>query len=342
MSAVKRVRLGVVGVGHLGRQHARVAASLPEAELVGVFDSDSQTAARVAGELNARVFDSLEGLLSAVDAVTVAVPTTSHFDVASRCLAAGTHVLVEKPLAATLEEARELVRQSEGADAVLQTGHVERFNPVVQETLGLITHPRFIEGHRLSVFLGRSTDVDVVLDLMIHDIDLSLATVHSEVRSVEAVGVPILTGNVDIANARILFENGAVANLTASRVSREKVRKIRFFGSQFYVSVDCLAGRAELYRKLERGDSADSLGKDWEETQIAPGIVRRVIVAPQKEPLRLELESFVRCVLRGEKPIVDGTAGIRAMEVAFRINETIRDAVRVHATREDEAGGQGS
>jgi len=318
--------MGVVGVGHLGREHARVIASLDGAELVGVYDVNLEVGRRVAKELGTRAFDSLNDILSLVQAVSIAVPTTAHFEVAMACVSRGTHILVEKPLAATVEEARLLVEAGRANSVIIQTGHIERFNPIVQAALSVIREPRFIEGHRLSSFAGRSTDVDVVLDLMIHDIDLALATVQSRIRSVEATGVPILSSNIDIANARILFENGAVANLTASRVSREKTRKIRFFAKDSYVSVDCLAGKAELYRKgFESPQKGE--GSRWEESQIAPGIVRRTMVAGGEEPLALELEHFVNCVTRGEKPIVNGNAGLAAMEAALKVSEKIKEGL---------------
>ncbi|MCX5800685.1 MAG: Gfo/Idh/MocA family oxidoreductase [Candidatus Eisenbacteria bacterium] len=326
MNERARLRVGVVGVGHLGKEHARVMASLPGAELVGVYDTRLDVGRKVANELGTRALDSLDQLLSCVEAVSVAVPTTAHFEVASACIARGIHVMVEKPLAATIEEARALVDASRTHSVIVQTGHIERFNPIVRAALSVVKEPRFIESHRLSSFVGRSTDVDVVLDLMIHDIDLALATVQSEIRSVEATGVPILSPNVDIANARLLFANGAVANLTASRVSKERVRKIRFFARDSYVSVDCLAGKAELYKK---GFEAKRAGEElpWEESQIAPGIVRRTIVVSGQEPLRLELEHFVKCVLHGERPAVDGVAGLKAMEAALKVSEKIAEGI---------------
>jgi predicted dehydrogenase len=319
------LKYGVIGVGPLGKQHARVAASLPGATLAGLHDTDSGALQRVAAEVGARPFSTLAELISSVEAVSIAVPTTSHFEVAMQCVLAGVHVLIEKPLAATVNQAAELVEAASAKSVVLQTGHIERFNPIVQASLSFIRGPRFIEGHRLSSFVGRSTDIDVVLDLMIHDIDLSLAAVDSPVKAVEGTGVPILSRNVDIANARISFRNGAVANLTASRVSKEKTRKIRFFCQDSYISIDCLSRRAELYRK---GVPAARDGEGiWEETVIAPGILRRVIAAPDGEPLRLELEHFVKCVASGATPIVDGPAGLRAMEVALKVIEKIREGM---------------
>jgi predicted dehydrogenase len=329
MSKRKSLRIGVVGVGHLGREHARVLASLPEVQLVGLYDARPEVGRQVAREFGTRALDSLEQLLSIVEAVSVAVPTTAHFDVASECMSRGIHVLVEKPLAATVSEARALVEASQERSLILQTGHIERFNPIVQAALSVIREPRFIESHRLSSFAGRSTDVDVVLDLMIHDIDLALATVQSEIRSVEATGVPILSSNVDIANARLLFRNGAVANLTASRVSKEKIRKIRFFSRDSYISVDCLGGKAELYKKGFDVPAKDN-GLRWEESRIAPGIVRCTIAVSGQEPLRLELEHFVGCVTRGERPVVDGMAGLKAMEVALKVSEKIREGIEAH------------
>ena len=321
------LKYGVIGVGHLGKQHARVAASLAGATLVGLYDTNPGTLQKVATELGVRPFPTLAELVKSVQAVSVAVPTTSHFDVAMECLSSGVHVLVEKPLAATVGQARELVQAASARPVVLQTGHVERFNPIVRASLSLIKSPRFIEGHRLSSFVGRGTDIDVVLDLMIHDIDLSLAAVQSPVRAVEGIGVPILSRNIDIANARISFESGAVANLTASRVSKEKTRKIRFFCQDSYVSIDCLSRKAELYRKGLPAPAREGEGT-WEETVIAPGILRRVIAAaPEEEPLRLELEHFVKCVATGATPIVDGLAGLRAMEVAHRVIDKIREGL---------------
>ena len=327
MEPQRSLKVGVVGVGHLGKEHARVFSSLPGAVLVGIHDSRIEVARRVASELGTQAADSLSQLLSHVEAVSIAVPTTAHFEVASECIRRKIHVLVEKPLAATISEARKLVEAAERNSVIVQTGHIERFNPIVQATLSVVREPRFIEGHRLSSFVGRSTDVDVILDLMIHDIDIALAAVGSDIRAVEATGVPILSSNVDIANARLLFENGAVANLTASRVSKEKMRKIRFFARDSYVSVDCLAGRAELYRK-GHGPGEDEHGSPWEESQIAPGIVRRTMSVSGEEPLRLELDHFVRCVKKGETPVVDGRAGLKAMEAALMVIKKVEEGIR--------------
>jgi predicted dehydrogenase len=322
-----RLRYGVIGVGHLGKQHARVAGALDGAKLAGLYDTNSGALQKVGAALGARPYSSMDELIAAVDAVSVAVPTTSHFEVAMKCISSGIHVLIEKPLAATVEEASALIEAASKNSVVLQTGHIERFNPIVQASLSEISEPRFVEGHRLSSFVGRSIDVDVILDLMIHDIDLSLAAVKSDVRSVEGTGVSILSRNIDIANARITFVNGAVANLTASRVSKEKTRKIRFFSADSYVSIDCLARRAELYRKGVPGAVRGGEGS-WEETVIAPGIVRRVLLAsPDEEPLRLELEHFVKCVVSGSTPAVDGRAGLRAMEVALKVIEKTREGI---------------
>ncbi len=325
------LKYGVIGVGHLGKQHARVAASLEGATLVGLHDTDLARLKTVASELGVRPFSALAELVSSVQAVSIAVPTTSHFEVAMQCLSSGVHVLIEKPLAATVGQAEKLIEAASAKSIVLQTGHIERFNPIVQASFSLISRPRFIEGHRLSSFVGRGTDIDVVLDLMIHDIDLSLAAVKSGVKAVEGTGVPILSRNIDIANARISFENGAVANLTASRVSKEKTRKIRFFCEDSYISIDCLSRTAELYRKgLPAAREAEGT---WEETVIAPGILRRLITAPEQEPLRLELEHFVKCVSSGGTPIVDGLAGLRAMEVALKVIDRIREGIDSFAPR---------
>jgi len=239
------VRVGVIGCGHLGTFHARLYSGIEDAELWGVMDIDQSKAATLADSLGVRATTHLDELIEAVDAVSIATPTTTHRDVSLRCLEAGRAVLVEKPITETIEQGKELVDAAIKAELPLAVGHVERFNPAFLAAAGAIDSPRFVESHRLAPFVPRSLDIDVVLDLMIHDIDLTLALISEEIESIDAVGVPVLTSGEDIANARIRFANGAVANLTASRVSREKVRKIRFFGPRHYHSLDLAAGRIE-------------------------------------------------------------------------------------------------
>jgi predicted dehydrogenase len=302
------VPVGVVGVGALGRQHARVWASLPGARLVGVHDRDPARAAAVAAEFGCEVALDPEALLSEVRAVSVAVPTVDHHEVALQALERGCDVLVEKPMTATLAEADALVERAGRDGRVLQVGHIERFNPATEVLLDAVQTPRFIEVHRLGSFSPRSLDVDVVLDLMIHDLDIVLTLDGSEPAQIEAVGVPVLTPRVDIANARIRFASGLIANLTASRVSLEKVRKFRVFAPRTYVSVDFTAREAQVFR-LEM----DAAG--------APRITSRKRGAPGEEPLRRQLAAFLMAVRDRSRPVVAGADGRRALALAHAVLE---------------------
>jgi predicted dehydrogenase len=310
------VPVGVVGVGSLGFHHARILREVPGAQLVGVYDADLARAAKVGEELGVRVFPALEELLEKVQAAVVAVTTTAHAEVAMAALDRGVHLLIEKPIASTLEEADRIVAAADAAGVLVATGHVERFNGALRACEPYLDVPRFVESHRLAPFAGRGTDVAVVLDLMIHDIDLVLSLVGSEVSSVRAVGVPILSPNVDIANARLEFEDNAVANITASRVSMERTRKIRFFQNSGYISLDLAAGTGEFLR-LKKGARLP-------EGEVGPaallGMVDRVeLRGDGAEPLRAELEAWVRAV-RGEAPlVVSGRDGRKALAVALEI-----------------------
>ena len=305
------VRAGVVGVGALGRQHARVWAGAPDATLAGVYDTDASRAAVVAGERGCRAYPDLGSLLAETDAVSVAVPTVFHHEVACRALAAGCSVLVEKPITATLAEADDLVARAVARGAILQVGHIERFNPATAALLTAGRGARFVEVHRLGSFSPRSLDVDVVLDLMVHDLDIVLALDGSDPVQIEAVGVPVLTPRVDIANARLRFASGLIANLTASRVSLEKVRKFRVFAPRTYVSADFTAREAQIYR-LE-GDEG------------TPRIASTRQGAPDQEPLRLQIEAFARAVRDRSEPLVTGDDGRRALALALAILERVAE-----------------
>ena len=313
------VRIGVIGAGALGFHHTRILRDVPGAELVGFYERDAARAAFVTGELGVPAFTSLAALLDRVDAVSVVVPTPSHFEVAAPALERGVHVLVEKPIAATLEEADRLLAIAKRSGAVVQTGHVERFNRAVRAALPYVDSPRFIESDRLAPFNPRGADVAVVLDLMIHDIDLVRTFVGGTVGSVSAVGVPVLTPFVDIANARLTFETGAVANITASRVSRERMRKLRIFQQSGYLSLDLAAGTGDFFR-LRRDVDFAALVRDARGAQELAAFVERIPVeAPEGEPLRLELEAFVRAVA-GDAPVaVTGDDGREALAVALTI-----------------------
>jgi len=314
------VRVGVVGAGALGYHHVRLFRAVDGATLVGFHDSRPDRAQQVATELGVRAFDSIEALVDACDALTIAVPTPAHHAVATVALEKGRHLLIEKPLAASLAEADDLLAIAKRTGALIQTGHVERFNRAVRAALPFVEAPRFIDSDRLAPFNPRGSDVAVVLDLMIHDIDLVLTLVGSHVADVAAVGVPVLTPFVDIANARISFDSGVVANITSSRVSRERMRKVRIFQQSGYLSLDLAAGDGEFYRL--RGDlDLAALAKG--PLALEAFVERIPLEAHEGEPLRLEFESFVAAV-RGEQPVVvSGDDGREALAVALRIVKEI-------------------
>jgi len=302
------LRLAVIGVGHLGRHHARIASTLEGAQLVAVVDTNEERAAAASAATGAPARADYRDIIGEVDAVTIAVPTEQHRDLALPFLERGVAVLVEKPMARSISEARELVDAARASGATLAVGHTERYNPAVGVVLPLVTSPRFIEVHRLGAFPDRSLDIDVVFDLMIHDLDIILALVGTEVESIEAVGVPVLTPRYDIANARLRFAGGCIANVTASRISKERVRKIRFFQPDAYISIDYAAQEVEGWR-LVRKDGG------------RPSIEGGPLPVERDEPLRREIADFVRAVRAKSAPIVDGPAGLRALDLATRIAE---------------------
>ena len=317
------VRIGVAGAGALGFHHVRILRDVAGAELVGFYEENRARADTVSSELAVRAFPTLETLLDEVQALSVVVPTPAHYAVAAPALERGLHVLIEKPITATIDEADALLTIARRTGAVLQTGHVERFNRAVRAALPHVDLARFVESNRLAPFNPRGSDVAVVLDLMIHDIDLVRTFVGGGVSAVSAVGVPVLTPFVDIASARISFEDGAVANITASRVSRERMRKLRIFQQNGYLSLDLAAGTAEFYRMRSNVDFA-ALVRDAQGAQALESFVECVAIdAPDGEPLRLELEAFVAAVL-GDGPIaVTGEDGREALAVALTIVKDI-------------------
>jgi len=308
------LRIGVVGVGHLGRHHARILSTLDGAKLTAVADVIVERATESAAAAGARAVTDSRELLGEVDAVTIAVPTELHLEIALPFLERGTSVLVEKPMARSLDEADRMIAAARASGAVLAVGHTERYNPAVAAVLPLVTSPRFIEVHRLGVFPDRSLDIDVVFDLMIHDLDVILSLVRSEVSSIEAVGVPVLTPRYDIANARLRFESGCIANVTASRISRDRVRKIRFFQPDSYLSIDYAAQEVEGWRLVRRDGSR-------------PSIEGGPVPVTRDEPLRRELADFVRAAGDGSAPLVDGDAGRRALALATRIAEKMESVI---------------
>jgi predicted dehydrogenase len=308
------LRVAVIGVGHLGKHHARIYSTLEGATLVGVADAKTDRAAEIAAAHGTRPIDDARELLGAVDAVSVAVPTESHLAVALPFLERGVSVLVEKPLARTVGEADRLIEAAARSGATLAVGHTERFNPAVALAAEHVRRPRFIEVHRLGTFPERSLDIDVVFDLMIHDLDVVLSTVASEVASIEAVGVPVLTGRVDIANARLRFADGCIANVTASRISRDRVRKIRFFQENAYLSIDYASQEVEMYRLTKVEGSR-------------PSIEGGKIEVPREEPLKRELADFLAAVRDRRPPQVTGEAGRRALALAQRIADRMAERV---------------
>lgn len=312
-------RLGVIGTGSLGYHHARLLRDVKAAGFKGFYESSADRAGSVSRELGIRAYPSIEELLADVDAVSVVVPTKAHFEVARMALRAGKHVLIEKPITATIEEADELLALAKANGVLVQIGHIERFNRAIRAAAPYIEQPLFLDSDRLAPFNPRGADVAVVLDLMIHDIDLLLSLVGAKVKDVSAAGIPVLTPSVDIANARITFANGAVATITASRVSRERMRKLRIFQRNGYLSLDLAAGSGELYRLRTDVDLATLI----QQAQPLEAFVERIpLEAPDGEPLKLELENFVAALRGEEKVAVSGEEGRDALAVALRI---IRD-----------------
>jgi predicted dehydrogenase len=326
MSATpKPVRVGVWGAGAWGEKHARVYETLPTAELIGVYDRHEERAREVAARHGARAFASADELLAACEAVSIAVPTVAHRAALEQACAAGRHALVEKPMAATLEEAEAMIASAKRAGITLQIGQVERFNPAMVAARPFLRSVKFIEGHRMAMFQPRSLDIDVVFDLMIHDLDLVLHVVGSRPTSISAVGVAVLSSNEDIANARLEFADGCVANLTASRVSQERLRRIRFFQDDAYVSVDLFekAGEALTLDKAKMSGAATPL------MGLMAAFRRNALQVPAAEPLTLELDAFVRS-LRGDG---EGAASATAGRDALAVAQTVRSAMKQRASQ---------
>lgn len=321
------IRVGVAGVGHLGQHHARIFSGLSSCQMMGIFDSNPVRAGEIAVKFGLKTFPTFEALLADIDAVDISVTTTFHYELAKKALLAGKHVFIEKPITSELEQGQELVAIAREKGLKLQVGHIERFNPVVMAVIEQIGDPMFIESHRLAPFQPRGSDVPVILDLMIHDIDLILSFVHSEISDIRASGVSILTPSIDIANARIEFTNGAIANVTSSRVSLKQERKLRLFQKDAYVSMDFKDKKVSVLRKS--ANIAAILpkllmgSKDVNPTDLVD--ITEVDASNHvKDALTMELESFLHAIEAGRNPVVDGEAGLRALQVAFRIMEQIR------------------
>lgn len=302
---MKALRIGVVGVGHIGKNHARLYKELPAAAFTAIYDADRAVAQARAAEFGVRAAASLEEFADQIDAASVASPTNTHFEIGRELLKRGKHLLVEKPIADNTAHASELAELAASRDLVLQVGHVERFNPVLSALEKRLTNPRFIEAHRLSPYPNRSTDIGVVLDLMIHDLEIILHLVRSPVQTIDAVGVPVLSRGEDIANARIRFENGCVANITSSRISPEQMRKIRVFQEDVYLSLDYQNQSGEMYRRTDTG------------------LTREDVEIEREEPLKRELAAFIECAATGRAPKVSGFQAAAALELAVEITKRI-------------------
>jgi predicted dehydrogenase len=305
----QKLRTGIVGVGSIGKNHARIYSELAGAQFCAIHDTNTALAEEISSTYNVPVAESLEDFAQRIDAATIATPTPTHFETAQYLLSQGKHVLIEKPITSTPQEAEQLVKLAREHSLVLQVGHVERFNPVMGALKQRLTQPVFIEVHRLSPYPFRSLEIGVILDLMIHDLEIILHLVHSPVASIDATGVPILSKSEDIANARIRFQNGCVANITASRISPEKMRKIRVFQSDAYLSLDYQNQAGEIYR-LENGN-----------------ITRENVPIDKEEPLKRELESFVDCAQRGGQPVVSGSQAAAALELAIQITDLAKQSL---------------
>jgi predicted dehydrogenase len=315
---MSKTRAAVIGVGYLGRFHAQKYAQLPECELVAVVDGREEVRKAVAAEVGTQAVEDYRQLLGKVDAVSVVTPTPLHFGIADEFLAAGAHVLVEKPITETPEQARALIVRAAAAKRVLQVGHLERFNSAILAAEPYLHSPRFMECHRLAPYKERGTDVNVVLDLMIHDIDLVQSLAGSEIESIDAIGSPVFSGEIDIANARIRFANGCVANTTASRVSLKTERKLRIFEDAAYISLDLQQKILTLIRKRDGVPQPGQLPVTIEEANLEQG-----------DALKAEIVSFLDCIRNNKRPIVSGEDGLRALETAIRITEQVHANLRV-------------
>jgi len=324
-----RVKVGVIGVGHLGRLHASLYKQVSDAELAGIYDVNVEKNRQLAAELNCKAFNSIESLLDEVDAVNIVTPTITHYEVAAKALEHNKHVFIEKPITHKDENAKKLIELAEKNNRVVQVGHIERFNPAMLALEDVNMEPLFIETHRLASFNPRGTDVAVVLDLMIHDIDIILHIVNSSIKNIEANGAGVLSSNVDIANARLEFENGCVANITASRLSAKKMRKMRIFQKNAYISMDFIEGSSEIFYipdedqiPFKDGTLAISLGQ-IEQGEVKHDIKYNRLSRKNVNPLKNELSSFVSSIINNLPPAVSAADGLAALEIAHQVMDKI-------------------
>ncbi|MDR3625779.1 MAG: Gfo/Idh/MocA family oxidoreductase [Ignavibacteriaceae bacterium] len=326
---MNKLKIGVIGTGHLGKFHIKMLKEINNCELIGIYDAKPDVAKSAGDEFNVKVFDTLDALLNEVEAVSIAAVTGAHYELAKICLLKGLHVFLEKPITAGIHEAEEIVKIAAEKKLKLQVGHIERFNPALISLEKYIIKPMFIQTDRLAQFNPRGTDVAVVLDLMIHDIDIILSLVDSNVKDIQASGVAVVSNNIDIANARIEFENGAVANVTASRISQKRMRKMRIFQRDNYIALDFITGVSEVYRLI---GSDEKINTDYISFgEIGIGDMKKQVVYEQPEikeinALKYELELFVDAVINDKKPLVSGEDGLRALRVAGLILDKIMES----------------
>jgi predicted dehydrogenase len=324
-----KLKIGVIGTGHLGKLHTKMFQQISDSDLVGIYDSNPDNLSHVSKEFNVKPYNSIPEMLAEVDAVSIAVTTSEHFNVALQCLQNNKHVFIEKPITSLIDQGEKLVKMAADKKLIIQVGHIERFNPALLAVEEYIIQPMFIQSDRLAQFNPRGTDVAVVLDLMIHDIDIILSLVKSDVDRIDANGIAVVSENIDIANARIQFVNGAVANVTASRISQKKMRKMRLFQKDNYISLDFIAGVAEVYRLVPADKQLLTPAISFGEMGIGDKKKRVIYEQPEiKEvnALKYELELFVRSVLAGHNPVVSGEDGLRALKVAEIIIEKIEES----------------
>ncbi len=326
---MSNIKIGVIGTGHLGKIHTKLLKEVDNCELVGIYDVDAEKANAVGSEFGVKVFDSFDDLLCNINAVSIVASTSAHYELVKSAFEKGVHVFVEKPITSTILEAEEIVAMSKEKKLVLQVGHIERFNPALVSLEKYNLEPRFIQTDRLALFNPRGTDVAVVLDLMIHDIDIILSLVKSEVKSISASGVAVVSDYVDIANTRMEFENGAVANVTASRISQKKMRKMRIFQRDAYISLDFITGTSEVFRLLEPQD--ENVNRFMNFGEIGVGEKKKVLVyenpeKPELNALKHELQLFVNAAAKGDRPVVSGEDGLKALKVAEEIIKKIEES----------------
>lgn len=302
-----KLKVAVIGVGYLGEHHARIYSSMEEVELVGIADTDIDRAESIAAKYNTKAFHNYKDLFGKVRAVSIVTPTVLHYQIALDFIRQNTDVMIEKPVSTTVSQANSLIVEADSRGVIIQVGHIERFNPALRIMSEHIKNPRFIESHRVGPFVGRATDVNVILDMMIHDIDIVLSIVKSDVTDIRAVGTPVLTSHIDIANARLEFANGCIADLTASRISREKIRKIRIFQPDTYLSLDYAQQTLTMYRRIIEDNS--------------PKIIEDKITPEKEEPLYAELRSFINAVVSGKRPLVSCEDGRDALAIALKVQE---------------------